>query len=149
MDKLFDEFADFWREHGEVLEEGISYREVAPQLVLMAFLQRIVNGGGTVTREYGVGRGRIDLLVSMPIHTADGHRACQKEAIELKVWAPKKKDPLQRGLLQLEGYIDRLGLDHGFLVLFDRRPDIPSIEDRTAFENARTPKGYPVRVLRA
>jgi hypothetical protein len=149
MDKLFREFADFWREHGEVLEQGISYREVAPQLVLMAFLQRIVNGGGYVEREYGIGRGRIDLLVRMPFQAPDGRRAWQKEAIDLKVWAPKKKDPLQQGLSQLEGYLDRLGLDHGHLVLFDRRPEAPPIEDRTRFEQATTPKGYAVRVLRA
>ncbi len=149
MDKLLDEFAEFWRENGEVLEQGISYREVAPQLVLMAFLQRVVNGGGYVGREYGVGRGRIDLLVRVPLTTAEGRRAWQNEAIELKVWSPKKKDPLQQGLSQLEGYLDRLGLSHGFLVLFDRRPGIPPIEDRTAFELATTAKGYPVRVLRA
>ncbi|MEZ4311529.1 MAG: ATP-binding protein [Polyangiaceae bacterium] len=148
MDRLLDEFAQFWREHGEVLEAGLSYREVAPQLVLMAFLQRIVNGGGQVEREYGVGRGRIDLLVRMPFTAEDGRRAWQREAMELKVWPARKKDPLQRGLLQLEGYLDRLGLDRGYLVVFDRRPDAAPIEERTAFEQATTPKGYRVRVLR-
>ncbi len=32
----------------------------------MAYLQRTVNGGGYIDREYGVGRGRIDLLVRWP-----------------------------------------------------------------------------------
>lgn len=62
---------------------------------------------------------------------------------------PKKKDPLEKGLVQLEAYLDRLGLDHGRLVLFDRRPEAPPIEERTIFEQARTPKGYAVHVLRA
>jgi hypothetical protein len=48
---------------GEILTRKDAYHEVAPQLVLMAWLQRIVNGGGYVEREYGVGRGRTDLLV--------------------------------------------------------------------------------------
>src|SRR5437867_45695 len=46
FERLLAEFAAFWREHGDVLAAGIPYHEVAPQLVLMAYLQRIVNGGG-------------------------------------------------------------------------------------------------------
>ena len=37
---------EFWKEQGEVLAAGLPYHEVAPQLVLMAYLQRVVNGGG-------------------------------------------------------------------------------------------------------
>lgn len=147
--RLLEEFAAFWREHGEVLVSGVSYHEVAPQLVLMAFLQRIVNGGGYVEREYGIGRGRIDLLVKWPYFATPGARQWQREAIELKVWAPKKPDPLAQGLTQLESYLERLGLDHGTLVLFDRRPEAAPIEERTRFEQARTPKGLEVVVLRA
>ena len=62
------------------------YPEVAPQLVLMAFLQRVVNGGGFIDREYGVGRGRIDLLVRFPHAKPGGGRAVQRRALELKVW---------------------------------------------------------------
>lgn len=147
--RLLHEFAAFWREHGEVLERGLVYHEVAPQLVLMAYLQRIVNGGGYVEREYGVGRGRIDLCVRMPYRGPDGERAAQREALELKVWAPRKPDPLKQGLAQLEGYLDRLGLEQGVLVIFDRRPKAAPIEKRTRFAKARTPKGYAVTVLRA
>ena len=56
---LLDEFAAFWMEHGDVLATRPTYHEVAPQLVLMAFMQRVVNGGGFIDREYGVGRGRM------------------------------------------------------------------------------------------
>ncbi|MBI5485899.1 MAG: ATP-binding protein [Deltaproteobacteria bacterium] len=145
---LLEEFAAFWKEHGEVLDSGIGYHEVAPQLVLMAFLQRVVNGGGFVDREYGVGRGRIDLCVRWPYRLPDGSRAWQREALELKAWAPKKPDPLERGLAQLDDYLDGLGLDHGVLAIFDRRPDAAEIPDRTSFAEARTPKGRPVTVLR-
>lgn len=44
MRKLLNAFADFWRQNGDILG-GRAYHEVAPQLVLMAFLHRIVNGG--------------------------------------------------------------------------------------------------------
>jgi hypothetical protein len=145
MRKLLDEFLAFWREHGESLGERTAYHEVAPQLVLMAFLQRVVNGGGFVDREYGVGMGRIDLLVRWPL----GGRRWQREALELKVWRPKKKDPLEQGLTQIEQYLDGLGLHTGTLVLFDRRPEALPVEDRSHRSHAITPKGYRVRLLRA
>ncbi len=146
---LLAEFADFWREHSDVLTRGIVYHEVAPQLVFMAFLQRVVNGGGQVEREYGVGRGRIDLFVRWPYQHPDGKRAVQREAVELKVWRAGEPDPLARGLAQLDGYLDRLGLDRGVLVVFDRRPEAAPIADRTRFEQVSSPAGRPVTVLRA
>jgi DNA polymerase III delta prime subunit len=145
--RLLQEFASFWREHGEVLAGRMPYHEVAPQLVLMAFLQRVVNGGGYVDREYGIGRGRIDLLVRWPFAGPAGRRTWQREALELKVWAPGKRSPLAQGLAQLDGYLARLDLATGVLVLFDRRPEAPPIEERTRFESAATPSGRTVTVL--
>ena len=72
-------------EHGEALTEGATYRESAAQLVLMAFLQRVVNGGGVVTREYGIGRKRIDLLVSWPYTDESGKKQLQREARRLGI----------------------------------------------------------------
>jgi DNA polymerase III delta prime subunit len=150
MLRLLSEFAEFWREHGEVLTAGLPYHEVAPQLVLMAYLQRIVNGGGYVDREYGVGRGRIDLCVRFPYQDQgkNGARAWQREAMELKVWPKGRPDPLAKGLVQLEAYLDQLGLDHGVLAIFDRRPEAAPIEERTRLEQAQTAKGYPVTLFR-
>lgn len=147
MSKMLEEFADFWRTNGDILVDGMLYHEVAPQLVMMAFLQRVVNGGGYVTREYGVGRGRIDLLVRWKYGNLGAARE-QVEAIELKVWIDKQKDPLSEGLNKLEQYLDKLGLTEGVLVIFDRRSIAPEIEERTVFEEAKTPKGYHVTVLR-
>lgn len=149
IDKLLREFAEFWLEHGEILANRVTYHEAAAQLVLMGFLQRIVNGGGYVEREYGIGRGRIDLLVRWPYPGPDGKRRDQREALELKVWRPGQPDPLPRGLAQLDGYLDRLGLDRGVLVLFDRRPEAPPLAERTGFHQATSPAGRPVTILRA
>jgi len=146
---LLREFAAFWREHADVLTSGIVYHEVAPQLVLMGYLQRIVNGGGYVDREYGVGRGRIDLLIRWPYRTPAGTRALQREALELKVWREREPDPLMEGLAQLDGYLDRLGLGIGVLVVFDRRPGTAPIAERTRFEEATSPSGRLITVLRA
>ena len=157
LGRILREFADFWREHGDVLAASVPYHEVAPQLVLMAFLQRVVNGGGFIDREYGIGRGRIDLLVRWRYRAAGGalgalgalgERLWQREVLELKVWRDKGKDPLAKGLVQLDGYLDKTGLETGVLVIFDRRAAAEDIEARTRFEEAVSPAGRRVTVLR-
>ncbi|MEA3641537.1 MAG: AAA-like domain-containing protein, partial [Lamprobacter sp.] len=45
-ERLLAAFLDFWRQHGEPLLKSAPYHEIAPHLVLMAFLHRVVNGGG-------------------------------------------------------------------------------------------------------
>ena len=149
MRRLLEEFAGFWREHGESLRRGMPYPEAAPQLVLMAYLQRVVNGGGYVDREYGVGRGRIDLCVRWPLTDAGGKRAWQRAALELKVWRDGRPDPLARGLEQLDGYLAGLGLSEGILVLFDGRAGAAPLGDRTELSEERTPDGRAVTLLRA
>lgn len=147
--KLLVEFTEFWKEHGDVLIYDKGYHEVAPQLVLMSYLQRLVNGGGYVDREYGVGRGRIDLLIRWPITDAAGRRRVQREAVELKAWHPGRIDPLAQGLVQLDGYLDRLDLTTGVLAIFDRRADAKPIPDRTSLSSAVSPQGRTVTLLRA
>ena len=144
-ERIFERFAAFWSEHGAVLADGMPYKEVGPQLVLMAWLQGIVNGHGQVHREYGAGRGRIDLLVRWPLD--DGSE--QHIAVELKVWRDKRRDPLGEGLQQLDRYLGPLGLERGWLVLFDLRSSAGETWERTAFEDAVTASGRGVRVLRA
>jgi hypothetical protein len=147
---LLEAFAAFWVENGEVLTSSTVYPEAAPQLVFMAFLQRIVNGGArdgkqSIDREYGVGRGRVDLLVRKPY----GDGLVQREAAELKMRNLGRPDPLADGLSQLDRYLDRLGLETGTLVIFDRRPEADEISKRTALMPETTASGRTVTLLRA
>jgi AAA domain-containing protein len=144
--RLLRAFSAFWREHGEVLASGMPYPEVAPQLVLMAFLQRIVNGGGFIDREYGVGRGRIDLLVRFPYAKPGGARAVQRRALELKVWRKGRKDPLREGLTQIDAYLASLHLGRGTLVIFDARGRLARRAPR--FDEVTTPRGRAITLLR-
>jgi len=105
----------------------------------MAFLHRVVNGGGTLEREYAIGSGRMDLCLRYGTVTI---------AMELKVWKEGKKDPLTEGLKQLDKYLSGLGLDTGWLVIFDRRPDLPPLSDRTTTELAISPAGRSITVIR-
>ncbi|WPL16563.1 putative ATPase (AAA+ superfamily) [Thiorhodovibrio winogradskyi] len=137
---LFAAFIAFWRQHGEALLGSAPYHEIAPHLVLMAFLQRVVNGGGSLEREYAIGRGRMDLCLRY------GHLTL---GMELKVWRPGAADPLTEGLTQIDEYLAGLGLDSGWLVIFDRRPGIPPLAERLHSEDTQTPSGRAVRLVRA
>jgi len=137
--KLLATFLDFWRQHGEPLLRTAPYHEVAPHLVLMAFLHRVVNGG-SIEREYAIGSGRMDLCV---------RHAGETLAIELKVWRDNRPDPLARGLAQLDTYLAGLGLDSGWLVIFDRRAGLPPVEERLSVTEQASPTGRRVTVIRA
>ncbi|MEV4088783.1 hypothetical protein AB0J43_51830, partial [Nonomuraea fuscirosea] len=146
--RVLQEFVVFWREHGEVLIQQEGYHEAACQIILMAFLHRLVNGGGQLDREYAVGTKRLDMLIRWFYPGPDGERLLQREAMELKVWRPGESDPTPDGLAQLDCYLDRLTLDTGVLVVFNRRSKALPWAERGAFEQATTPSGRQVTLLR-
>jgi type II secretory pathway predicted ATPase ExeA len=138
-DRLLDAFLSFWKQHGEPLLKSASYHEIAPHIVLMAFLHRVVNGGGTLDREYAIGSDRMDICLRYGSTTL---------GMELKVWRNAAKDPLMKGLEQLDRYLGRLGLETGWLVIFDQRSHQPPIEERTRIERATT-ASRTITVIRA
>ena len=139
-DRLLEAFLAFWRQHGQPLLRSAPYAEIAPHLVLMAFLHRVVNGGGTLEREYAIGSGRMDLCVRYGAVTL---------GMELKVWRDGAPDPLTAGLAQLDGYLARLGLEAGWLILFDRRTGQPPLAERTTRHEQTSPQGRRIQVVRA
>ncbi|MBK5939236.1 AAA-like domain-containing protein [Halochromatium roseum] len=138
--QLLDAFLAFWRQHGEPLLNSAPYHEIAPHLVLMAFLHRVINGGGTLEREYAIGSGRMDLCLRYGAVTL---------GMELKVWRDGRPDPLAEGLKQLDTYLAGLGLDSRWLVIFDRRSGQPPIEVRTGSEQMTSPGGRGIVLVRA
>ncbi|MFP4280772.1 MAG: ATP-binding protein [Halochromatium sp.] len=138
-ERLLQGFLAFWRQHGQPLLGSAPYHEIAPHLVLMAFLHRVINGGGTLEREYAIGSGRMDLCLRYGEVTL---------GMELKVWRPGSPDPLAEGLAQLDDYLSGLNLDSGWLVIFDRRPDQPPIAERTSSTPVVSPGGRRIQVIR-
>ncbi len=136
---LLDAFLVFWRQHGEPLFKSANYPEIAPHLVMMAFLHRVVNGSGTLEREYAIGSGRMDICLRYGKLTL---------GMELKVWRDRRPDPIKEGLPQLDKYLSGLSLDTGWLVIFDRRKGLPPISDRTTTENVISPAGREIIVIR-
>lgn len=115
MDKLVSAFQDFFRKHFESWVDGFSYAEAGPQLLLQAFLQRIVNSGGRVEREYGLGRQRTDILVIRPYK-----HGIQQVVIELKLLTGGLETTIQKGIEQTRAYMDKCGAHEGFLLIFNR-----------------------------
>jgi hypothetical protein len=112
MRAMLTEFQQFWRENSESWRDRFDYREAAPHLILMGYLQRVLNGGGRVVREMAAGSGRLDLCVEY-----EGNRY----PIELKIRRNEKTIP--DGLRQLGRYLDTLGEPEGWLIIFDQRPE--------------------------
>ena len=119
-EKLLAAFQAFFREHSEHWVERFDYREAGPQLLLQAFLQRIVNGGGRIEREYGLGRQRTDLLIVWP--AGESGAPPRRHLVECKVLRRSLAATIRDGLAQTAGYMDRCGAESGHLVIFDRDP---------------------------
>jgi len=113
MDYLFRDFQQFWRENSDIWIEKFYYKEAAPHLILMAFLQRIINGGGEIIREMAAGTRRTDLCL-----VYQG----KKYPVELKIRRNEKT--LNEGIEQTLSYMNFFGCKEGWLALFDQRPDL-------------------------
>lgn len=119
MDALLTAFQDFFRKHFENWVDGFDYREAGSQLLLQAFLQRIVNTGGRVEREYGLGRQRTDLLVIWPYK-----HGVQEVVLELKLRYGSLEKTIEKGLDQTRGYMDKCGTNEGCLLIFDSSAEV-------------------------
>ena len=126
MTKLLTAFSTFFGEHAEHwLAQLGAYREAAPQLILQSYLQRVVNSGGRIEREYGLGRGRTDLLVLWPREAGQPSDLWERFVVECKVLRDTDRKSLasviECGVKQTLGYMARCGAEEGHLVVVDRR----------------------------
>ncbi len=76
---------------------------------MMAFLQRVINGGGVLQREYALGTGRVDILIRW-----------RQQAIVIELKIRHHAQTVLEGLQQTARYMDSSGADEGHLVIFDR-----------------------------
>ena len=138
--KLLTAFQTFFREHSEHWSKRFLYQEAWPQLLLQAFLQRIVNSGGRIEREYGLGRGRTDLLIVWPRDGGPGAGGASgapsppaggaelrgevarvdRIVIECKVLHGGLERTIAEGIEQTAAYMDRCAAREGHLVIVDR-----------------------------
>ena len=133
LDTLLEVFQEFYRENSEHWIERYGFKEAGPQLLLQAFLQRVVNSGGRIEREYALGNGRTDLLVVWP----QGERV-RRYVVECKVrhdrWGMERT--VAEGVEQTATYMDRCKAEAGHLVVFDC--DEERRWDEKVFRDTRT-----------
>jgi hypothetical protein len=134
MDFLMHDFQKFWHLNSAIWTNMSDYKEAAPHLVMMAFLQRVINGGGQVIRDIASGTGRLDLCLLYKN---------QKYPIELKIRYGNKY--LEEGFIQTAGYMDLHCCNEGWMVVFDRRKTV-KWEDKLYFKK-ETVDGKTVTVV--
>ena len=108
MAGLMAAFQQFWRENSGADKDIMGYRESVPHLVLMAFLQRVTNGGGHINREMALGQGRLDLCVEF---------RGARYAVEVKTSDNFKGETSYK---QCAKYLDTLKLSEGWMPIFDK-----------------------------
>ena len=153
MTKLLSAFRTFFGEHADHwLSQLGDYREAAPQIILQSYLQRVVNGGGRIEREYGLGRDRTDLLVLWPREAGQPSDLWERFVLECKVLRDSDRKSLEwtveQGVKQTLGYMAKCRAEEGHLVVMDRRS---GTEDRfdgdgEADGNARPQERHGVAV---
>jgi len=147
MMKLLTNFQQFFREHSESWLSRFKYEEAGPQLLLQAFLQRIINGGGLIDREYGLGRKRTDLYIRWPIikdrFKEEGKEVpfpltynpddLQRIVIELKLKHNYSLETvINEGLKQTSAYVNKTGSKEAYLIIFDQ--ENPNWEEKVFIE---------------
>jgi hypothetical protein len=115
MSYLLEQFQSFWRHDSRSFPlrykdfAAFKYDEATYSFMILAFLQKVVNSGGKVHRQYAEGRGAVDILVAYND---------QKFLIECKLNEPYFS--LEGSFKQLAGYLDTAGQKEGWLLVFDR-----------------------------
>jgi Holliday junction resolvase len=134
MDYLMCDFQQFWRENSDIWLGRFDYKEAAPHMILMAFLQRVLNGGGQIIREMAAGRGRLDLCAVY---------GGEKYPIEIKLLRGKKTRT--QGIEQTLRYMDVYGVCEGWLAIFDR--DMGKSWDEKIYMEKESVDGKTVTVV--
>ena len=150
VDKLLASFQDFFRRHSEHWKNRFDYEEPWPQILLQAYLHRVVNGGGRIEREYGLGRGRVDLLIAWPQSPSaeeSGGGGVREYVVECKVVRDKDgwEGKVSEGVEQTAGYMARCDAEAGHLVVIDQREG-RSWEEKVFRRQRRSKDGVPVEV---
>jgi hypothetical protein len=97
--------------HAEYSPKERDFLERQGRLVFLAFLKPILNGHGHTFKEPQISEEkRLDVIITYYQH---------QYLIELKLWRGQQAH--EAGLDQLADYLDRLGLNEGFLLIFDPR----------------------------
>ena len=107
--KVLQKFQQFMKE--QYSERDREFLERNGRLLFLAFIKPIINGQGFDFKEVQISEEkRLDVVVTY---------IDKKYIIELKMWYGEKAH--QRGLKQLEDYLERQNLSKGYLIIYDKK----------------------------
>ena len=124
VSKLMADFQAYFRQHSEAWGMTVLYMEASAQLLLHAYLQKVLNSGGRIEREYAMGRGRTDLLLLWSQGGRWGQGQVSRHVIECKALRKGRglATTVRQGVQQTASYMDRCAAESGHLLIFDQRP---------------------------
>ncbi len=153
MERLLQTFAEFYAAHASELLAGIAYTKIAPEIVFLGVLFRVLEGRGWAHVEFGTSRGRIDVTLSIPIAAKDPEANTETSATEqheMLVLVARRKGDVKvkaRGLARLDATLRQVSGDSGTLVIFEKR-DKRASGKRVKIRETTTAAGKAVRLLR-
>ena len=121
INTLLTLFKDFWNKNAGIWSKKMrDYEEAAPQLLMQAFLQRVINGGGYINREYGLERKRTDLFIEWH-YTVENKLKIQNTVMELKVMSTYNSYEALKSsaIIQTTEYAKICGESQAHIIVFD------------------------------
>jgi hypothetical protein len=107
IDLILDRFQALMKD--EYNKKDRDFIERQGRLVFLSFLKPLLNGHGYTFKEPQISEEkRLDVVITYHEH---------KYVAELKIWRGEKAH--KAGIAQLVDYLDRQGLDKGYLIIFD------------------------------
>lgn len=116
--KILRLFQIFYKKHFEQWVKRFSYKEAGATLLLQAFLQRIIDGGGRIERIYGLGREYVTLVIQWPY--AD---QIQQAVMDIRYLKDSFKDQVKKGMEKLLSSLKSMSIKHGHLIIFNQFQD--------------------------
>ncbi len=137
---------EFLRQRWEHWVKRLGCEQAGPQLMLQAFLQRLVNGGGRTEREHGLGRRRKDMLIQWPDPRSGraDPRAQARNRMQGAAVGQSAGEDDPEGAAPEQGVHGRCGAESGHWAFFDRR-EAKSWENRV-FRREQTESSKAVTV---
>ncbi|MDM8537347.1 ATP-binding protein [Desulfobacterales bacterium HSG17] len=113
--KILSVFQNYYCRYSRDWIKNFQYKDAAPFLLAQAFMTRIINSGGRIQREYGLGMRKTDLLI---VWLNNGK--IQEVVIELKELKGPLETIVKQGLNETWAYMKKTGASEGHLLIFDR-----------------------------
>jgi hypothetical protein len=116
--KILKAFQTFYNQYYSRWSEKFNYKSAGSPLFLQAYLQRIIDGGGKIIRDYGIGRKRVTLDISWPYASLK-----QNVLIDLRYRTSAINDVIREGTEELYKDMERKKVKEGNLIIFKMNPD--------------------------